>query len=372
MNKINLLINILLSCIILSCTNGEKLSNKSKSIKEPITENSKFTLSPINHIIIKRSDNASTIPIGREIKFTFNIKEDAPAIDSLQFLINGKITNRIKSENEFTWVTKSLKTGKNNIKIITYYNDFTKEEKSYTYLLISDIIPKNYTYKIIKTYPHDNKAYTQGLVWENNILYEGTGRNGASSLRKINIEKGEILHSLNLSYEIFGEGICIFKDKIYQLTWRSNKGFVYNKSDFKLIKEYIYFTEGWGLTTNGTYLIMSDGSNILYYINPEFFTEEKRIEVYDNNGPVNALNELEFIDNKIYANIYGQDFIVIINPENGKTIGKIVLDKLRPKDVPKDMDHVLNGIAYNNKPNHLLITGKLWPELYEIEIIPEN
>lgn len=229
-----------------------------------------------------------------------------------------------------------------------------------------------YKYKVVNTYPHDRNAFTQGLVYENNILYEGTGLRGHSTLRKVDIETGNILLIHELPSQFFGEGITIYENKIIQLTWQSNVGFVYDKSNFNLIKEFNYSTEGWGITHNGKYLIISDGTSTLHFLNPENFEEIKRIEVFDNNGPVSRLNELEYVRGEIYANVWQTDNIARIDPDTGQVVGWIELKGLlNSKHFDEPVD-VLNGIAYDAENNRLFVVGKLWPHLFEIELIISN
>lgn len=226
-----------------------------------------------------------------------------------------------------------------------------------------------YTYKIINTYPHDKDAFTQGLVFENGYLYEGTGLKGNSSLRKVDLKTGEVLQSYELSEEYFGEGITIYENKIIQLTWRSNKGFVYDKDSFELIQEFNYSTEGWGIAHDGENLIMSEGTSILRFLDPETFEETSQIEVTENNKSIKNLNELEYIKGVIYANVWQEDRIVKISPDTGQVIGQIDLKGLlSAEDKSEDVD-VLNGIAYDEKNERLFVTGKLWPKLFEIEVV---
>lgn len=227
-----------------------------------------------------------------------------------------------------------------------------------------------FTYKIINTYPHDQKAFTQGLVFENGTMYEGTGLNGQSTLRKTKLETGEVLKIRKLSQEFFGEGITVYKDKIIQLTWKSNTGFVYDKASFKLLETFHYPTEGWGITHDGKRLIMSDGTAYLYFLNPENFQEVKRIEVRDNTRPVNMLNELEYVRGELFANVWLTDRIARIDPQTGRVTGWINLDGLFPVDDADKTIKVLNGIAYDAKNDRLFITGKLWPNIYEIKLAP--
>ncbi|MDP1853186.1 MAG: glutaminyl-peptide cyclotransferase [Candidatus Omnitrophota bacterium] len=228
---------------------------------------------------------------------------------------------------------------------------------------------KNYSYKIVNIYPHARDAFTQGLVFEDGILYEGTGLNGRSSLRKVDLKSGNVLNIHKLPDEFFGEGITVCEDKIIQLTWRSNTGFVYDKYGFNLIGKFSYPFEGWGITYDGRHLIASDGTDVLHFLNPDNFKEEYAIKVYNNDGPVSGLNELEYAQGKIYANIWRTGYIVELSPKTGRVTGRIDLSGLlAPYKADKPVD-VLNGIAYNNENGHLFVTGKLWPKIFEIELV---
>jgi glutamine cyclotransferase len=225
-----------------------------------------------------------------------------------------------------------------------------------------------YTYTIVHTYPHDPGAFTQGLIYENDMLYEGTGLWGRSSLRKVELETGNVLQILALSNQFFGEGITIFDDRIIQLTWQSRTGFVYD-DDFELLQTFKYPTEGWGITHDGTSLIMSDGTSTLYFWDPETFTETNRIAVYDDDGPVVRLNELEYIHGEIYANVWQTDLIARIDPQTGQVVGWIDLEGLLTLEGTNQTVDVLNGIAYDTAGDRLFVTGKLWPKLFEIELV---
>ena len=232
----------------------------------------------------------------------------------------------------------------------------------------SGVIPV-YTYKVVNVYPHDPNAFTQGLVFEDGILYEGTGLYGSSTLRRVELETGDILQIHELPEQFFGEGIVVYGNNIIQLTWQSNVGFVYDKDSFKLLGEFDYPTEGWGITCDGERLIMSDGTSTLYFLDPETFKEIGRIEVHDSDGSVTRLNELEFIQGAIYANIWKEDRIALIAPDDGKVLAWIDMAGLLS---PEDRDgraNILNGIAYDARNNRLFVTGKLWPRLFEVELI---
>lgn len=227
----------------------------------------------------------------------------------------------------------------------------------------------SYTYQIIASYPHDSQAFTQGLVFYEDFLYEGTGLYGQSILRQVSLEDGQIQRQINLPPEVFGEGIAILDDRIIQLTWREQIGYVCDLASFELTDTFHYPTEGWGLTTDGKYLIMSDGSSILTYLDPKNYTVVDQIQVLSNAGPVELLNELEYINDRIYANIWLSDLIVIINPSNGQVTGWIDLTGLLESQLAAgQIVDVLNGIAYDQSQERLFVTGKLWPKIYQIQI----
>lgn len=223
-------------------------------------------------------------------------------------------------------------------------------------------------YQIVNTYPHDNNAFTQGLVYYEGDFYEGTGLNGRSSLRKVDLETGQVLQSINLDDKYFGEGITLFEDKLIQLTWKAQTGFVYDRESFTKLQEFNYATDGWGLTHDDEYLIMSDGSDSLFFLDPVTFEEVKRIAVRDRDQPVKKLNELEYINGEIYANIWMSDRIARISPTSGQVLGWLDLSGLKDSGLIFNRDAVLNGIAYDHQNDRLFVTGKLWSDLFEIEV----
>ena len=229
-----------------------------------------------------------------------------------------------------------------------------------------------WTYEVINTYPHDREAFTQGLVYENGILYEGTGLNRRSQLRKVELQTAKVLQKYELPDEYFGEGITIFGNKIIQLTYRSNVGFVYDKDSFELLREFNYPTEGWGITHNGRHLIMSDGTPMLYFLDPETFEEIRRVMVFDKDESVWDLNELEFIEGQIYANVWQSDRIVIIEPRTCKVTAWIDMKGLLTTQDRHEKVDVLNGIAYDPNNKRIFVTGKFWPKLFEIKLVPKK
>lgn len=229
-------------------------------------------------------------------------------------------------------------------------------------------VVQSFGYEIVNIWPHDPSAFTQGLVFLDGKMLESTGQVGRSSLRNIEIQTGRILKKLDVPPPYFAEGIAVLKNKIYQLTWEQELGFIYDAQSFEKLGEFKYDGEGWGLTTDGQSLILSDGSNRIRFIDPDSFQVTKTIAVMDAKVPVRDLNELEFVNGEIYANIWHDDRIAVVNPQTGRVTAWIDLSRLlQPGDV-QDPEAVLNGIAYDQSTGRLFVTGKLWPKLFEIKI----
>jgi glutaminyl-peptide cyclotransferase len=233
--------------------------------------------------------------------------------------------------------------------------------------------PAYYSFEVVATYPHDPRAWTQGLEYVDGFLYEGTGLQGESTLRRVDLETGRVVQMIELDEELFGEGITLLDGRVYQLTLESNVAFVYDQETFDLTEEFTYPTQGWGLTNDGERFIMSDGSNLLYFRDSVTFEETGRVEVMDGDTPIRWLNELEYIEGEVFANIWHADWIARIDPETGRVNGWIDLDGLlRDEDRAGRRVDVLNGIAYDRDSGRLFVTGKLWPVLYEIELVPAS
>ena len=226
-----------------------------------------------------------------------------------------------------------------------------------------------YTYRVVNTYPHDPEAFTQGLVSEDGILYEGTGRYGFSSLREVDLQIGLVTRSVALSDDLFGEGIAIVGDRIVQLTWLSRRGFVYDRHTFELLDEFSYPTEGWGLAYDGEHLVMSDGTPTLHFLDPVTYEQVRSVEVRDGTARIGELNELEFVDGLLWANVWGTDFIVMIDPGTGQVAGWLSLIGLLDRAALDHSVDVLNGIAFDRDSGRLFVTGKFWPVLFEIEVV---
>jgi glutamine cyclotransferase len=316
----------------------------------------------------------SKIVLGKLQYFKARLKVSDHIPDSIQFLLDGKSIGIVKSINDsILWSSADSKLGNRNAEVVAYFANGVHSSDRHKFFIKLDKKPLIYTYKVIHSYPHDRNAYTQGLVYENGFFYEGTGIYKQSTLRKVKLETGEPLKNFGLPENVFGEGVAVFDNKIIQITWQEQVAFLFDKDNFQMINKYFYPTkEGWGLTYNGCNLIMSDGTSTLYFMDKDYFTEIGRVEVFDNHGPVEKLNELEYINGEVWANVYTTDTIVRINPKNGAITAKIDLSGLlKPEDNTKNTD-VLNGIAYDPVGKRLFVTGKNWPKLFEIAIFQKK
>ncbi len=321
----------------------------------------------INLVKVDKPSNGALYKLDDEINFALKLQDEKIIPDSIVVFINSKKIGRLIGLN-YSVTTNNLSLGTQVFRA-TAYKDGLHQTASVSIKLKSKIVPKHYTYRVVKTYNHDPDAYTQGLFYKDGFLYEGTGQKGASSVRKVELETGKVLQSINLEDKHFGEGITLFNNKIYQLTWTSEVGFIYDFSTFKQVGSFTYSTQGWGLTNNDKELIMSDGSNVIHFMEPDNFAEIHRIEVFDENEAVNQLNELELINGDLYANVYQTNNIVIIDPKTGVVKGLIDFKGLL-KDADKTgNEDVLNGIAWDEAGKRLFVTGKLWPKLYQVELI---
>lgn len=253
----------------------------------------------------------------------------------------------------------------------------TSEGKSYVMEKVIKVVasaaPVLYTYKVLETYPHDIKAYTQGLEFHNDTLYESTGQYNQSTLRKTDYRNGKVLKKVDLANQYFAEGLTILGDQIFQLTWRENTGFIYKLKDLEKTGTFVYNNskEGWGLCNNDSKIFKSDGTEKIWTLNPDNLSEESFIEIYTNSSVIDNVNELEWVDGKIYANVFQRDAIAIVNPETGAVEGVIDLKGLQAMVTQHTTLDVLNGIAYKGEPNILYVTGKNWDKLFKIEISPK-
>jgi len=352
MNKF-LLFCLAALCSVAAC-NRDKSGDGSSS-------NTSFNFqSPESGTLINKGDSVSLL---------LNIPTHL-VYDSIVYKLDDK-PYRITKDSSAVWLrTDSLRMG-SRLLTATIYAKGESETANTNVVVIASKLPEQYSFSVINTYPHDDHAYTQGLEFHNGFLYESTGQRGQSTLRKVELKTGEVVQKYDLPSKYFGEGMTFVGDKIIQLTWQEGVGFVYNKNTFEKVGEFPYqsSTEGWGICYDGKKLIKSDGSNKLYFLNKDTYKEEGFIEVYNNKGPVDNLNELEYIDGKIYANIYYSDIIAVIDPTSGEVEAEINLIGLLPQKDVKEDTNVLNGIAYDPQGKHLYVTGKNWDKLFEIKLL---
>ncbi|MCD7962196.1 MAG: glutaminyl-peptide cyclotransferase [Rikenellaceae bacterium] len=338
--------------ILLFCSCGGVSTNAEKKVRKS-TENS-----------IKVSPSRSDIFVqGTDVRISYESPLD---FDSVRIWIDGMYVGKIDT----VYVHKtSLDSRVGYIPfILEFYVGGDKESRSSEFFLKPANAPVLYGYNVRNVYSHDNDAYTQGLFLYDGYLYEGTGLEGKSSLRKVEIN-GNVVRKIDNDPEYFGEGITMIGNKLYQLTWKHGRGFVYDLETFEKIDEFGYSGEGWGLATDGEILYMSNGSNRIKVIDPANFNTIRYIDVFTDQKPVNLINELEMIDGELWANVYLTDYIIKINPQTGVVTGLIDMSGLlSPQDITAKTD-VLNGIAYDSDKNRIFVTGKNWNKLFEIEVI---
>jgi glutamine cyclotransferase len=357
--SISRVVPAVLLILLLSCCRKHAPAHKSPAAVRPSVTS------------IASPANGTIITCGDSVKISLSPALAGNKVDSVIVSAGKNPVLRLKGKTDGYWHSGKNRVGQTTLKIQVYYNDSLEESHAVSLVILSDVVPQKYTYRVISKYPHDADAYTQGLIYENGRFLESTGLEEKSSVRIVNIKTGTPEKMMPLAKEFFGEGIALYKDQIYQVTWKSQVGFIYDKNTLEQIRSFDYqIREGWGLTTDGQYLVMSDGSSQLYFIEPEFFTQVDKIDVFDNKGMIPSLNELEFVRGKILANVYGESYIVLIDPASGKVLGKLDLKELLPEGSAGDLNRVLNGIAYNSLTGPLYITGKHWPVLYEIVLNP--
>lgn len=304
------------------------------------------------------------------IRVVLNILDKEKLPDSVHISFDGKPVATLKSSPwEYTIPSDyTMATGRKSLKVTAFRGSRSRNPVTRFMVIYSDITPKRCGYKVIHTYPHDDEAFTQGLVYDKGVFFEGTGQKTGSSLREVELLTGKVIRQHNLDGSLFGEGITLYRDRIYQVTWEDKVGFIYDKETFNVINKIYYSTQGWGLTTINDKIVMSDGSNILAFYEPDMFTMVSRIEVYDNERKVDSLNELEYINGEIWANIWMSDLIARIDPVSGKVLAYINLKGILPESDRKQETDVLNGIAWDKEGNRIFVTGKKWPRLFEIRL----
>ncbi len=340
------------------------------SEKEPLSDDSSLgSKSKIDNIEFSAPGRDKTFTIGEKVSIDLKISDPQVQPDSVQlFSRNNKIAVLINGQRSYSWVSDVSKVGRTSLRAVAFYGDSLTETTSVNVTFLSDIKPGTVKFQIVAEYPHDPEAFTQGLVFDNGYFFESTGHYGKSTVRKVDVKTGNVLKVHQLGQEFFGEGLAIYESRLFQLTWKEQVGFIFDKESFTLLQKVYYdIKEGWGLTYDGDNFVLSDGTSKLYFMDPQYFTEISRLEIYDDKGMVPYLNELEFIDGKIFANIWGKETIAVIDPLTGKVTHYLDFGRHVPAKIKKSGDMVLNGIAYNPGSGNLFITGKYWPVLYELE-----
>ena len=327
---------------------------------------------PVSNITVQPS--RQNYVCGDKISVDVNTKLKDGQLKSVQLYYNDQL---LKETSEMSFSASDVEL--NTVGTVTFHvnaekTDGLKNTRSKVLNVNSDIMPTQMGYQVVENYPHLETSYTQGLEYYNGYLYEGTGEKGHSKLMKVDIQTGKPLQSVDLKDKYFGEGITILNDKIYQLTYRAQKGFVYDLKTFAVIDSFTFSSpEGWGLTNDGTNLIMSDGTHVLTWIDPTDFSVVKKLQVANNRGLMTQLNELEYIDGMIYANIYTTNYIVKIDSKTGKILEEIdmtgIIDLYHRSG---DRIDYLNGIAYDKKNKRMFVTGKLYPKLFQVEFVSKN
>jgi len=358
---------VLLVTAIISCS-----GSSGKKVVTGAGKEADASAVPVRRLIevLSPADNES---FSCSDKLVFSVARAAGVdrTDSVQFWVAGRRVSTVTSLPSTVEVEPSGLPGRVALKAVAFSSGSKPHTVTLFVTLLSDITPALYRYRVVKSYPHDKGAYTQGLVWKNGHFYEGTGQQGESSLRKVDPESGQVKSQVNLESSLFGEGVAILGERIFQLTWTSRVGFVYDLETFSLINKIYYQTQGWGLTTLGDSLVMSDGTNVIRFLDADFNVLSS-VEVWDNKGKVENLNELEMINGELWANIWQTDRIARIDPLTGKVTGYIDLGNLLPREERSPATDVLNGIAWDGADGRIFVTGKYWPRLFEIDVIPQG
>ena len=348
MKYYNLLSIIILQSILVSCNLGKKDDTSSFSFDKTVIKDQYVNNEPFN-IAVANAENIK--------------------IDSIVYYFNDKKIGTKKGAEKILFDLKTEKCGDKIIKALVYF-DGENNEINTTIEVVSDIQPKLINYKIVNIYPHDTLSFTEGLEFYRDTLYESSGLYKLSKLMKTDYKTGKIFKTFKLDDKYFAEGITILNNKVYQLTWQENTGFIYNADTFKLEKTFTYDKkiEGWGMTNDGTNIYHNDSTERIWKMNPATLKLVDNINVYTGNSKVVKINELEWINGKIYSNIWQKDGIAIINPANGKVEGYMDMRELR-KSVKSTEAEVLNGIAYNPKTKTVFVTGKYWDKMFEIKVL---
>ncbi|MDR2814073.1 MAG: glutaminyl-peptide cyclotransferase [Prevotellaceae bacterium] len=317
-------------------------------------------LSPQNRTSIKNNE-----------RLTVSYRRNGVRYDSVVAILNGRRIARM-ADTAGSIMVEAKTLGTKQLKVAAFLEGKEAATATVSITILAPNAPKRYGYTVVNAYPHDGRAYTQGLQLHGDALYESTGIYGQSAVRKLDLRSGRVLQQKELDGKYFGEGICILNGLLYQLTWREQICLVYSCETLQPLAALPYSGEGWGLATDGEHLIMSNGSNVISFISPTDFAAQKHLEVYTDRGAVGQLNELELINGEIWANVYGSDNIVRIDTASGAVTGVVNMQNLLPSNLRDRNTDVLNGIACNEKTGQIFVTGKNWKKLFEIKITNTN
>lgn len=324
-------------------------------------------------------DAGSTFKTGDAVSVQAHLPAGTKA-DSIVYLIDSTRVGTKKDTSALALKTDSLALG-SRILTAKVYSGGKSTDGSTNIVLLPSKAPQTYTYKVEKVYPHDTTCYTEGLVYQDGVFYESGGgygdppagqpRDGQSSIRKVDLATGKVITKTMLDPKVFGEGISVIGDKVVQLTWKEKVGYVYDKNTLKLVKNFNnnVGVEGWGMTFDGTKLYMDDSTNRIWFLDKDTYQQKGYIDVYDNKGPIDSINELEFINGKIYANVFQTNNILIIDPKTGAVTGKADMTSLYPEDSRNPHADVLNGIAYDKTGGRIFVTGKKWDKLFQVKFM---
>ncbi len=350
---------ILIITLFVSCTNDKK-SIINTQIQKPNKDY--FELVSPNFY--------DTIVCNSLVDFKISLNDSFADIDSVHLYVNGVFLKSYYDIN-FSEIISPKHVGRNRLKISVFINDSNTQSINVEPFFLSDVIPQNLKYKLVNSFPHSTKKFTQGLVYKDGLMYEGTGNWGKSGVFITKLETGELINSQMLPPDKFGEGITLLNNRIIQLTYQAREGYVYQ---FKTLEKqstfkYSFSTEGWGITADEESFYMSNGTDKILVMDSTYYSVYKEIQVCDNKGPIDSLNELEFVNGLIYSNIWMDNRIAQIDSKTGKVLGYLDLISIIPDKYRKHHSNVLNGIAYNKENGNLFITGKHWDKIYEIELI---
>lgn len=362
---------LIIAFVLAACTGNGVNRKVTQKNAENVTQPDRY----VKSIRLKSPLREDIYADGQRIPVIVEPRRKRTSIDSIQFVENGKLLHTLTSKPwTYDWLPRKGVMGKRSLQVLAYHSDGQIGRLTSVIKLKSSTPPQKYKITVVRSFPHDTRAYTQGLLFHRGCIWEGTGQRGESSLRKVNLESGEVLAFADLEKEYFGEGITVYQNQLVQLTWTSGKAFVYSDEDLSRNDTFYLQSsngQGWGITTMNDEFVISDGSNMLTVLDADSFSRKRTIEVFDDKGEVKNLNELEYINGQIYANVWLTNRIVIIDPASGRVTGDINLKGLLTPAQERRLikgDDVLNGIAWDSMQNRLFVTGKRWPRLFEIQL----